>query len=321
VVGAEQIRKESKLEEKMSYEIGCQVKTPYGYGNIVQMKEGDKNEVCVELDEWKLAGGTHPRLHTLSSQIIYGSYCDLGTCLLTKYGPGILLQYQRSTNIHVVRLWRPRGLGSATAYLQKADILHKIKGLPGMKVLTVYGAGVVEGYSSQTSAGAEQYVVRLGYGTAFLNEDAILSCPEARVFPTAESLADKALSKLKSMNWTDTSFLSAGPAASLAGTMNSFWERVRSGETQIDDALAERAKQINDHLTGLDLREMHNSLQDRVQAIVSDPGKIELLLAEGKQRMLQLIESAEKRTVGSVSPSSSLISLEGAGRVNQDRSR
>jgi hypothetical protein len=277
----------------MTYEIGCQVKTAYGYGNIVQMKEGGNSELCVQLDEWKLAGGTHPRLHTSSTQIIYGSYCDLGTCLLTKYGPGILVQYQRSTNIHVVRLWRPRGLGSATAYLQKADIVHKIKGLPGMKVVTVYGTGVVEGYSSQ---GAEKYVVRLGYGTAFLNADAILSCPEARVFPTAECLADKALSKLKSMNWSDT-FLSNGPAASLAGTVSSFWERVRSGETHIDDALAERAKQINEHLTGLDLQEMHKSLQDRVQAIVSDPGKIELLLAEGKQRMLQLIESADKRTV------------------------
>lgn len=42
---------------------------------------------------------------------------------------------------------------------------------------------------------------------------------------------------------------------------------------------------------------MHNQLQSRVDSIVSEPGKIELLLSEGKDRLLQLIESAEKRDV------------------------
>jgi hypothetical protein len=269
------------------YEIGCQVKTPYGYGNVIQVISPQK--LCIEFDEWKLAGGNHPRMFTTPTQILYGSSYDLGTFVLTRYGPGLLIGYQRLTNIHVVRLWRPRGLGSATAYLNQSDVLQKLAGFPGMKVVTSYGAGMLEGYSNG------KYIVKLGYGTAYLNEAAILSCPEAKVFPTAECLADQALSKLKSLNWGD-SFLS-GPTAPITNAMTTFWERVRNGETQIDDALAERAKQINDHLTGLDLQEMHKSLQDRVESIVSEPGKIEMLLAEGKQRILQLIDSADQRTV------------------------
>lgn len=275
------------------YEIGCQVKTPYGYGNVIQVLSplggAAPLRLCIEFDEWKLAGGTHPRLFTTPEQVLYGSSYDLGTCVMTRYGAGLLIGYQRLTNIHVVRLWRPRGLGSATAYLNQADIFQKLAGFPGMKVITSYGAGLLEGYSNG------KYIVKLGYGTAYLNEAAILSCPEAKVFPTAECLADKALLKLKSLNWSD-SFLSE-PTAPITNAMTSFWERVRNGETQIDDALAERAKQINDHLLGLDLQEMQKSIQDRVESIVSEPGKIEMLLGEGKQRILQLIDSADQRSV------------------------
>ena len=48
-------------------------------------------------------------------------------------------------------------------------------------------------------------------------------------------------------------------------------------------------------IAGIDLQDMHNQLQNRVEAIVSEPGKIELLLSEGKDRLLQLIENAESR--------------------------
>lgn len=278
-----------------NYEIGCQVKTPYGYGNVIYVDSSSApTKLCIEFDEWKLAGGTHPRIYTTSSQILYGSY-DLGTCVMTRYGPGILINYHRSTNIHVIRLWRPRGLGSATAYMNQGDILQKLKAFPGMKVITSYGAGILEGYNNANDI--PKYIVKLNYGTAFMNEDAIISCPEARVFPTAEFLADKALLKVKSLNWSD-SFLTTGQTSAITNTMTAFWERVRSGETNIDDALAERAKQINDHLATLDIQEMQKNLQNRVESILNEPGKIEMLLQEGKQRIVQLIDSAEKRTVG-----------------------
>ena len=227
--------------------IGCQVKTPYGRGNVVE--ERGLNQVVVELDEWKLAGGTHPLLYTDTSQITMCSFCDIGTCVFTRYGPGVVFHVNRITGIHTVRLWRPRGLGAGTAYMNISEILHTLKAFPGLEVETIFGKGIVESYSEFPSGRENgKYIVHLPYGLAFLNESAILSCPDAKVLPVSESLADKALSKIKWTQWGESIYNSAS-GTPVWSSVSTFWERLRSGETKIDEAVAERARQLNEHVS------------------------------------------------------------------------
>lgn len=230
----------------MDFDIGCQVLTAYGRGNVVDIRDVDS--VVVELDEWKLAGGTHPILYTLPSQLQKCSFADIGTCVMTKYGPGVIFNVNRATGLHNVRLWRPRGLGAATAHMNIGDILHTLKAFPGLEVNTIFGAGIVESYS-EFPPGREngKYIVHLSFGLAYLNESAILSCPHAKVLPIAENLADKALSKIKWTEWGESVYSNASKTP-VWSSMATFWDRLRSGETKLDEALAERAKQLNEHV-------------------------------------------------------------------------
>jgi hypothetical protein len=229
------------------FEIGCQVQTAYGRGNVIEIR--DANSIVVELDEWKLAGGTHPLLYSTPSQLKKCSFADIGTCVLTKYGPGIIFNVNRVTGLHTIRLWRPRGMGSATAHMNMCDILHTIKAFPGLEVNTIFGTGVVESYSAYPPGRENgKYIVHLDFGIAYLNESAIVSCPEAKVLPIAESLADKALSKIKWTEWGESVYANASKTP-VWSSVTSFWDRLKSGETKIDEALAERARQLNEHVS------------------------------------------------------------------------
>ena len=53
------------------------------------------------------------------------------------------------------------------------------------------------------------------------------------------------------MQSTNLTVEGEGVSRQLVNSMTTFWERVKNGETKIDDALSERAKQINDHVSQL----------------------------------------------------------------------
>jgi hypothetical protein len=86
---------------------GCEVKTVYGWGILVKILN-DSNEIlnCIPLRHsetqikleveltWGTTGSTcNPTLFTGPRDIIISSFCPIGTCVETKYGPG-QLNYQ-----------------------------------------------------------------------------------------------------------------------------------------------------------------------------------------------------------------------------------
>lgn len=272
-------------------EPGCQVRTAYGSGTVVQVRGG--GEVVIELDQWKLADGKSPLLYTTtaSSTILASSFCDIGSCIYTKYGVGILFKYHMDSGKHVVRLWRPRGQGAATAYMPRSDLVRVIKAIPGMTVSTSYGTGVVIMYHQDN----DMYTVQLPYGMAHLNADSVLSCEEAKVLPASEYLADLTLANIN-MKQLYTGISEHSGVKSVLEPISAMIEKFRGGQiSSVDEVLSIRSKQLNEHVMQLDVNSLNKSLQEKIDSIANDSGKIEMLLEEGKQRIIALIENAESR--------------------------
>ncbi|CAN0401336.1 unnamed protein product, partial [Ectocarpus sp. 12 AP-2014] len=73
---------------------------------------------------------------------------SIGTCVETTLGTGVLVEIRREDDVHVVRLWRSRGAGSAKAYLHPDAVLRELPAAVGVRVKTPEGDGVVVGFMS-----------------------------------------------------------------------------------------------------------------------------------------------------------------------------
>jgi hypothetical protein len=271
-------------------EVGCQVRTAYGEGTVVKVAN---DKIIIELDQWKLTDGQSPLIYTTlaSSIILSRSFCDIGSCIYTKYGPGVLFKYHRDSGKHVIRLWQPRGQGAATAYMPRCDLVRVIKAIPGMMVETAFGTGVVVMYHQEN----DMYTVQLPFGVAHLNSDSVLSCLEAKVLPTAEYLADITLDNIN-MKQLFADFSQNSTVTAVMEPISAMLEKFRSGQiSSVDEVLAIRSKQLHDHVLKLDVHSLHKTLQDKLDNIANDSDKIEMLLGEGKRRMVALLENAQNR--------------------------
>lgn len=270
-------------------EVGCQVRTSHGIGNVVNV--GECGELTVSLDDGKTEDGSTQLIQTTNSAILSKSFCDIGSCVYTKYGPGVLFKYHQDSEVHVIRLWRPRGQGSATAYMPRSDLIRVIMSMPGLSVVTPFGTGVVVMYHHDR----DMYTVQLPFGVAHLNAQSILSCEEARVLPTAEYLADLTLASID-MNQLYRDFSENSTVKSVMEPISVMLEKFRGGQiSSVDEVLSLRSKQLNDHVLQLDVKSLNKTLQDKIDSITNDSGKIEMLLVEGKARIAALIENAESR--------------------------
>ena len=275
--------------------MGCQVCTTSGEGTVIKV---DGDDVTIELEQWEQgtaeAKSKDRVIHTTTHShgvILSSSFCDIGSCVYTKYGPGVLLKYHRDSEKHVVRLWRPRGQGSATAYMPRDDFVRVIKAMPGMSVKTTYGIGVMSMYLHDK----DMYMVQLPYGVAHLNEASVLSCDEAKVLPTAEYLADLTLGSVN-LNQLYADFTGNESVKTVMEPISAMIEKFRGGQiSSVDEVLSIRSKQLNDHVMELDVNTLNKSLQDKIDSIAGDSGKIEMLLEEGKKRIAALIENADSR--------------------------
>ena len=124
------------------YDVGCEVLTqPYGWGYVSTTPidaSSPLSSIVVKLD-WGL-------LTTTVSAIQRKSFCSIGSNVLTKYGNGILIDYDRANDMHVIRLWNvlANDGGSAVAFMMKGDIIRVIKAAVGCRVKSLtYGTGCV----------------------------------------------------------------------------------------------------------------------------------------------------------------------------------
>lgn len=115
--------------------------------------------------------------------------CAPGTCVETTLGTGVLVAFRPSDGIHVVRLWKARGAGSALAYFNRASLLRTLPAAVGVRVLTPRGEGCVlrfmgssSSIASEGSTGTDRFLVELAAdrSAVVIDEDSI-SCPVAKV--------------------------------------------------------------------------------------------------------------------------------------------
>lgn len=85
-------------------------------------------------------------LHITAEKLISRPACAPGRCVDTALGTGILIAFRPQDGVHVVRLWQPRGVGSALAYLHRDALLRPLPAAVGMRVVTPDGDGVVTGF-------------------------------------------------------------------------------------------------------------------------------------------------------------------------------
>ena len=155
--------------------VGAPVETCYGSGIVRRCveRDGDSPVFVVDLGEAPAPPGAHGAdsladgvsdaqgqsvagelllrpddeaarrvLRVNADQLRKKPVCAPGTCVDTKFGKGVLVAFRPRDEIHVVRLWRPRGSGSALAYLVRSALLGKLPTVPGMRVSTPDGHGV-----------------------------------------------------------------------------------------------------------------------------------------------------------------------------------
>eukprot|EP00397_Hematodinium_sp_SG-2012_P017226 GEMP01017607.1.p1 GENE.GEMP01017607.1~~GEMP01017607.1.p1 ORF type:complete len:883 (+),score=190.38 GEMP01017607.1:137-2785(+) len=153
-------------------EVGTIIETPYGWGIL---ESYDSREyVCIHLD-WR----AECYLPLCVAATCRRSFAPLGTCVETKLGYGVLLDYRKSDGVHKVCLWRRRGRGSSMAWLQWNMFICTLAAIPGFPVVWSGSQGVAK---LVTPDGVE---VALPFGTGYWTKSKI-SCPLAKVMPVVD---------------------------------------------------------------------------------------------------------------------------------------
>eukprot|EP00978_Attheya_sp_CCMP212_P000464 scaffold907_cov55-Attheya_sp.AAC.8 len=133
----------------------------------------------------------------------------VGSCVATSYGIGILVAWRVEDDCHVIRsLWKPRGSGSAIAYMNRDAIHDVVEAAVGFDVETKVGKGVVSAYKfggNKFRAGKYSVLVKergrhKGHIIELHGTD-ILSCPAAKFIPVIEQIREAAQYQIQVDNY------------------------------------------------------------------------------------------------------------------------
>jgi hypothetical protein len=113
-----------------------------------------------------------------AQDVLDSAFSPIGCNVLTIYGSGVLLGFDRDTRTHRVRLRHTHYAGSAMAYLQKNAFVCCINTSVGMRTHTPYGTGVCT--EVRSIKGVYTAVVALPFGTGYMLMSNV-SCPSAKV--------------------------------------------------------------------------------------------------------------------------------------------
>lgn len=259
---------------------GIEVKTLYGWGVVLY---SDDHKLVIELDEWILAGGSSPILYAEHSAIISRSFCSIGSCVLTRYGVGVMIHYNRSSGMHHVRLWSVNGSGTALAYMNGSDLIRTIHGFSGMTASTPFGMGKVIQYRNED----DSYVVQLPYGIGYFQEKSI-KIHESVILPVLEDILNKTQKESLWKNWE--SFIhttSSTQSEDIWVSLANMFEKFRQGELNVDEAIANNAKYFKEKVEYLKLESLPVLLKG--DELLTQPAKMHELLCKGSQRLRELI--------------------------------
>jgi hypothetical protein len=172
------------------HQIGALIKTADGCWGIVravtEQAGGTKLELDLLSDPGSSSSASRSVVVVKADSIEQLPVCAAGTCVLTTVGSGVVLRYEHRSDLYVVRLWQPRGMGSSVAFLNRASLLQPLTASTGLKVLTPYGRGTVVSIATNPT----RLRVDLGYGIGYLQPDSV-TCPVAAVMPLVEVMVDR----------------------------------------------------------------------------------------------------------------------------------
>jgi hypothetical protein len=170
------------------HQIGALIKTADSCWGIVRAVTGQADGTVLELDllDPSSSSSASRSVVVKADSIQQLPVCAAGTCVLTTIGSGVVLRYEHTSDLYVVRLWQPRGMGSSIAFLNRASLLQPLTASTGLKVSTPYGKGTVLSIATDPT----RLRVDLGYGIGYLQPDSV-TCPVAAVMPLVEVMVDR----------------------------------------------------------------------------------------------------------------------------------
>jgi len=230
-----------KPEKNLKLDRVVILETPYGWG-IVKSDEPHLGSVHILLDS---GGALHSDPNAVRTW--QRSFAPLGSCVETRYGYGVVLDYRQSDGIHKVSLWRRRGPGSGVAWLTSESFKRQLPAIPGFPVEMDEMTGEV------TAINGDTLTVQLPDEEVVYWKIDKVRCPVASVMPLVDAflensyelmaenqgLVDKLRGAVESSGMLDTDF-QQNLLSNVRGALGTVTEMM---ETQSYDNLSEALTQ------------------------------------------------------------------------------
>eukprot|EP00435_Cladocopium_sp_Y103_P073239 s130_g42.t3 len=133
---------------------GRYVETPCGRWGICCKETADELEVLLDTSNLSAAdvsaagsADAESSVTLRADEVRRSSWCALGTCVLSSFGPGVVLRYRLEDDMHEVQLWGPLSQGQNRAFLRREALQEVLPALPGLAVETSSGSGICQAAS------------------------------------------------------------------------------------------------------------------------------------------------------------------------------
>eukprot|EP00913_Durusdinium_trenchii_P017384 g16344.t1 len=215
---------------------GRHVETPHGWG-ICVAESDEFLEVALDRAE---ASAQRSRCSVRHEEVQRSSFCALGTCIETSFGPGVVLRYRPTDDVHEVQLWCALSHGKNRAFLPRQALKQVLSALPGLAVLTPKGQGLCQ------TVNAEQISVVLDGGEVVRLDAGDVQCPVAKTWPLAAWRMDVGATSMTPSLLQVSRFLDAAAALLRlhSGTLARLAEAFRNlGLEQLQEQTLSKASQ------------------------------------------------------------------------------
>ncbi|CAL1172728.1 unnamed protein product, partial [Cladocopium goreaui] len=175
---------------------GRYVETPCGRWGICCKETVDELEVLLDSDlsiaSDAQSESTVATVALRPEEVRRSSWCALGTCVLSSFGPGVVLRYRVEDDMHEVQLWGPLSQGQNRAFLRREALQEVLPALPGLAVETSSGSGICQ------TVEPERISVKLTEaGEVVWMSAKDVQCPVAKTLPLVNRFLDVAATMVK----------------------------------------------------------------------------------------------------------------------------
>lgn len=175
---------------------GRYVETPCGRWGICCKETVDELEVLLDSDlsiaSDAQSESTVATVALRPEEVRRSSWCALGICVLSSFGPGVVLRYRVEDDMQEVQLWGPLSQGQNRAFLRREALQEVLPALPGLAVETSSGSGICQ------TVEPERISVKLTEaGEVVWMSAKDVQCPVAKTLPLVNRFLDVAATMVK----------------------------------------------------------------------------------------------------------------------------